>query len=274
MTDTAIRVLQVEDSVEDAELVLLQLKKAHYQVSSVRVETADQLRDALGQPWDVIIADYHLPDFDAAAALQIVQRAGKDIPFIVVSGAIGEDVAVAMMKSGAHDYLMKDRLGRLASAVDREIRAAAIRKQNRQLAEERSAAFAELAAIHANAPALLFVVNSDLRVEKLNNLAATLSGGSVHELIGEDLREAVGCSHDPQSSGAEVQCSTCVIVNLTLDTLRNDAKHESIEVWKSIGIGSDSQERCYLFSIAPLISARNRKALICALDVTAHKKAR
>lgn len=271
-----IRVLQVEDSVDDAELILLLLKNAGYQVNSQRVEAADQLEAALkAQAWDVIIADYHLPEFDAPAALRMVQSTGTDIPFIVVSGAIGEDVAVGMMKSGAHDYLLKDRLERLAPAVDREIREARIRKQHRQAEEERTAAYAELAAIHSNAPAALLVVNGDLRVEKLNNLGARLSGRSVPELIGSTVGEAVGCvdtfREGSCSCGAGPDAGGCLIAKLARDTLQNGTKHESIEVCHFVSVGAEPQKRCYLFSVAPLVSARNRKALICALDITGHK---
>jgi len=102
-----LRVLQVEDSESDAALILRELKKEGYEVQAKRVEDPGALREALeNQEWDVIIADYNLPGFNAPAALKILQEVGCDIPFLVVSGAIGEDVAVEMMKAGAHDYLM------------------------------------------------------------------------------------------------------------------------------------------------------------------------
>jgi two-component sensor histidine kinase len=223
----------------------------------------------------VIIADYHLPEFDAPSALRIVQRTGKDIPFVVVSGAIGEDVAVGMMKAGAHDYVLKDRLERLAPAVDREIREAGIRKQHRQAEDERNAAFAELAAIHSNTPALLFVVNAQLRVEKLNNRATRLSGRTPHELTGNTLDAVLGCasgSGGPCSCGSQPNCDSCIIVSSALDTIQNGTKHESIEVWKSVSVGADRENRAFLFSIAPLILGQNRKALICGQDVTAQKR--
>src|SRR5207247_5881335 len=82
-------------------------------------------------PWDMILADYNLPEFDAPAALKIVQETGLDLPFIIVSGGIGEDIAVAAMKAGAHDYLMKGNLSRLVPAVERELREAANRASQR-----------------------------------------------------------------------------------------------------------------------------------------------
>ena len=100
--------------------------QAGFEVFSQRVEDAEGLRHALEDPtWDVIIADYHLPGFDAPGALRILQECGHDIPCIVVSGKMGEDTAVEMMKSGAHDYLTKNNLTRLVPAVERELAEAA-----------------------------------------------------------------------------------------------------------------------------------------------------
>lgn len=128
-----LRVLQIEDSESDAALIVRALGKTWQNIRAERVENAAGLRRALGEEhWDVLIADYHLPQFDAPAALKILQETGKDIPFLVVSGRMGEDVAVAMMKSGAHDYVLKNDLTRLAPAVDREIREARVRRERKQ----------------------------------------------------------------------------------------------------------------------------------------------
>ena len=132
-----LRVLQVEDSESDAALIVRLLEKSGYTVHAERVEDAEPMRQALArQDWDVVIADYHLPQFDAAAALEILHECGRDIPFIVVSGMIGEDRAVEMMRAGAHDYVLKDRIARLVPAVQREIREAQSRGERRR-AEER-----------------------------------------------------------------------------------------------------------------------------------------
>jgi len=132
-----LRVLQIEDSESDAALILRSLEKAGYGVESERVEGAGEMREALErQNWDVVIADYRLPRFDAAAALVLLHQTGHDIPFIVVSGAIGEELAVSLMKAGAHDYLMKGELTRLAPAVEREIREARARRERRKADEE------------------------------------------------------------------------------------------------------------------------------------------
>jgi len=131
-----LRVLQVENSVVDASFTERALAKAGYTLYSERVVTAAEMRAALAkQSWDVIISDYRLPLLDAPAALTLLHDSGCDIPFIVVSGAIGEELAVAIMKAGAQDYLLKNDLARLAPAVEREIRDARTRK-DRTLAED------------------------------------------------------------------------------------------------------------------------------------------
>jgi len=132
MTET-LKLLQVEDSKSDAELIVRCLNKAGYEVDWTRVESAEAMRLALERrPWDLVVSDYKLPGFLAPEALQILKKTELDIPFIVVSGTIGEEPAVALMKSGASDYLMKDNLARLPAAVERELREAKAREESRR----------------------------------------------------------------------------------------------------------------------------------------------
>src|SRR3569623_2983846 len=109
-----LRVLIIEDSETDAQLLLRELRRGDYDPSYERVQTAAEMRAALARrEWDVVLADYTLPEFRAMAALALLQEQGYDLPFIIVSGSIGEDVAEAAMKPGAHDYQMKSLLNRL-----------------------------------------------------------------------------------------------------------------------------------------------------------------
>lgn len=127
-----LNVLIIEDNESDAELVIRHLDKANMAGYVRRVESADELKDALQSgPWDVVIADYSLPQFNAPAALKIVRETDTDIPFIVVSGTMGEETAVMIMKSGAQDYLMKDDLTRLIPAISRELTEAKNRRDHR-----------------------------------------------------------------------------------------------------------------------------------------------
>ncbi|MBI4514574.1 MAG: GAF domain-containing protein [Deltaproteobacteria bacterium] len=129
-----LRVLLIEDSADDAALLLRTLRRAGYELSCVRVETAGDMTRALAEgSWDVVISDYSLPQFSAPEALAVLHDSGLDLPFIIVSGAIGEETAVAAMKAGAHDYVAKDRIVRLLPAIERELRDAEVRRARRQV---------------------------------------------------------------------------------------------------------------------------------------------
>jgi PAS domain S-box-containing protein/putative nucleotidyltransferase with HDIG domain len=125
-----LRVLIVDDSEDDASLIIRKLHSGDYDPQYERVDTPEAMKSALEkQEWDVILCDYKMPCFSAIAALKIAQEKNVDIPFIIVSGAVGEDVAVSTVKSGAHDYVMKDNLTKLPVTIDRAIREANIRRE-------------------------------------------------------------------------------------------------------------------------------------------------
>jgi len=141
----ALRVLSIEDSEDDAMLVKRALEKGGYELEWERVETADSMRAALGdKPWDLILSDYRLPRFSGMEALAILRETGMDLPFIIVSGAIGEETAVEAMKAGANDYIMKGHLQRLVPAVERELQEASVREEHRNAQAELKASKAQL----------------------------------------------------------------------------------------------------------------------------------
>ncbi len=145
-----IRLLMVEDSESDALLIVRQLRTAGYDPQFERVDTEAALRAALDrQAWDLVISDYNMPNFSGTAALGVVRERGVGAPFIFVSGSIGEDVAVAAMKAGASDYVMKERPKRLAPAIDRELREADVRRE-RQRAQEAVIERTRLAELNAD----------------------------------------------------------------------------------------------------------------------------
>lgn len=132
-----IRVLVVDDSEDDGLLMIRQLKQGGFDPTSEQVETPEAMSEIIdNKSWDVILCDYSMPHFSASAALDLYRERGLDIPFIIVSGAIADEAAVAAMKAGAHDYIMKNNLARLSPAVDRELREAKIRKERRKAVEE------------------------------------------------------------------------------------------------------------------------------------------
>ena len=127
-----LQILLVEDSEDDALLLQLAIERSGIHCVCRRVESAPEMASALdAQEWDAIIADYVLPHFDGLGALAMVKERELDVPFIIVSGHITEDTAVAAMKAGAHDYVMKDKLARLAPAIAREMRDAEVRRVQR-----------------------------------------------------------------------------------------------------------------------------------------------
>src|ERR1041385_2809354 len=133
---TSLRVLLVEDCEDDACLVIRQIKKGGYDVVFERVDSAPAMEAMLEREWDVVISDYAIPGFGGEAALSLLRKRRIDVPFIIVSGAIGEEIAVAAMKTGAHDYVMKTNLARLLPAITRELREADERRQRRRIEEE------------------------------------------------------------------------------------------------------------------------------------------
>ncbi len=131
-----LRLLIVEDSEDDANLVLIQLRRGGYAPVMLRVDDPEEMASALEQSWDIVISDYVMPRFSGLAALALLREKQTDIPFIVVSGKIGEEVAVEAMKAGAHDYIMKGNLARLVPAIERELREAAVRRERRQMEDQ------------------------------------------------------------------------------------------------------------------------------------------
>lgn len=138
--DRPLRVLHLEDSVPDHELALLHLLRAGLRADVVRVDSEAEFRQALaGQDWDVVLSDFNLPGFNGLRAQQILKDSGKDLPFILVSGEIGEDTAVAAMRNGASDYLLKNNLARLVPAVEHAIAAHRDRQARAQADRELAA---------------------------------------------------------------------------------------------------------------------------------------
>ncbi len=180
-----IRVLLVEDSEYDAALLLMELRQGGYDPTCERVESADEMMAALDRgPWDVVIADYVLPRFSGPAALKLLQRRGLDHPFIIVSGHIDEDTAVASMKAGAHDYVMKDRLTRLVPAIEREMEEAKVRHARRQSEQQFAREQAFRRTIEDSIPSGIAAAERNGRLTYVNPAFCQLVGWSERDLIG------------------------------------------------------------------------------------------
>jgi PAS domain S-box-containing protein len=186
--NTPLRVLMVEDSESDAGLIVRRLQQGGYDLVHERVETAAEMQKALEhQDWDIVLADYKLPRFSASAALEVLAASGQDLPFIIVSGTIGEEKAVAMMKAGAHDYVMKHNLPRLVPAVQRELKEAAGRREHRRAEEALLASEATLSSILRAAPIGIGLVSHRVFGWSSDHLSR-ITGYSRGELQGQSAR--------------------------------------------------------------------------------------
>jgi two-component system cell cycle sensor histidine kinase/response regulator CckA len=132
MNNKPLRVLIVEDSKDDTELLVRELERGGYSVAYEQVSTADAMTAALGRTWDVVISAYSMPAFSAMAALALLKANRRDLPFVITSGTIGEETAIAALKAGAHDFLVKGRLTRLVPVIEREMRETALRGEQRR----------------------------------------------------------------------------------------------------------------------------------------------
>lgn len=180
-----LKVLIVEDSENDAALLEIELQRAGYAPVCRRVEAQQQMLAALtSEPWDLIVADYVMPHFNGLDALALAREHRLDIPFIIVSGHISDDTAVAAMKAGAHDYVMKDNLVRLGPAVRRELREAELRRENRRADERLKAEQVFRGAIENSLPCGITAVDLEGHQTYVNPAFAEMIGWSEAELVG------------------------------------------------------------------------------------------
>jgi len=178
-----LKVLLVEDSEDDAFLLTRKLKIDGFDPSITRVDTGEKLREEiLKENWDVIISDFALPKFDGISALKIYNESKLDIPFLIVSGTIGEEVAVNAMKQGAHDYLMKDKLDRLVPAIERELREVSIRRERKKAEEE----IRKLSLVVVQSPSAVEITDTQGVIEYTNPKFSQITGYSSAEVIGKN----------------------------------------------------------------------------------------
>lgn len=188
----ALRILIIEDLEDDALLVLHHIKKGNFDIEYERVETADKMKRLLTEkPWDIVLSDFKMPHFNGLEALSILKETGLDIPFIVISGTIGEDVAVETMRAGAQDYIMKNNLKRLLPAIERELRQAEGRKQRKRLEAEQKRAQEQMHLLGMGLEAAancIVITNKDGTIRWVNRAFTELTGYTTEEAVGQNPR--------------------------------------------------------------------------------------
>jgi len=187
-----LRVLTVEDREDDAQLLILALRRAGYVITWERVETADAMRAALHRlEWDVIVSDYTMPTFSAREALEVLHDSGLDIPFIIVSGTVGEEVAVEALKAGAHDFLVKGRFARLAPVIERERREAVTRRGRHDAERALRTSETRYRTIVETAQEGIWTLDENGRTTYLNQRMAEMIGCAMEDMLEVPFRDFV-----------------------------------------------------------------------------------
>jgi PAS domain S-box-containing protein/putative nucleotidyltransferase with HDIG domain len=254
-----IRILLVEDSEDDAQLLIRALKKGGYEPEYDRVETAEAMRKALTEkPWDLILCDYKLPQFDGLAAIALLKETGIDLPFILVSGTIGEETAVEVMKAGAHDYIMKEKLSRLFPAIERELKETQLRADRRRAETLIIQSRREWENIFQAIGHPAVILDHRHGIINANKAVVCASGLSREELIGRKCHEIF---HGGDTVSPPEGCP--------MEKLLASGQAETVES-EMEALGG-----VFLVSCTPMLDQQGRveKIIHIATDITAHKRA-
>ncbi|MSS99727.1 MAG: PAS domain S-box protein [Pedosphaera sp.] len=262
---TQLRVLIVEDSEFDSRILVSLLRAGGYEIISKRVETSEDLAAALtAQSWDLVLADYNLPRFSAPEALKLLQDRGVDLPFVIISGGIGEDIAVAAMKAGAHDYLMKGNLARLLPAVERELREAEVREARRQAEQSLRENEARYRLLWETASDAVLLMDTDSCIHFANPAVRLVFGYAPEELIEQNLTLLLPEKLHPSGAGG-------VMSTLHSGVRETSDKHR--RVMETCGVRKDGAQVVIEIAFNDMEFQNKRWFVAFIRDITARKQA-
>jgi two-component system, cell cycle sensor histidine kinase and response regulator CckA len=253
-----IHLLIIEDMEDDAHLILRELRKGGFEPAFKIVDTKEDMAGALNaQAWDIIISDYSLPRFNGLEALRLAKNYDPDIPFILISGTIGEDIAVAAMKAGAHDYLMKDNLNRLIPAVKRELHDAQVRKAHRKSVSDLKDSKNMLQSIIDNAAAVIYLKDVQGKYILINKQYETLFHINNNQIKGKNDYDIF-----PEEVADVLRNNDCIVVD-------SNSAMEFEEV-----IPHDGDPHIYISVKFPLCDDSGVPTCVCSIctDITERKK--
>ncbi len=253
-----LRVLLVEDSADEGERLLDELRRGGYEPDSRRVDSREAMEEALQDSWDVILSGFSIPGFGALPALELLKERDRDIPFLIVSESIGEESAIRAMKAGAHNCIPKDSLGRLGPALEREISEAQIRRERRQARKALRESEARFRALAETAADALLMVDEVWNILFANGAAERIFGYSVSALIGEPLAllipdealadhlgvEAPSVARSPHTAElmGRREDGKAIALEVSFGGISKKVKHVSTVIVRDIGVRKAAEE--------------------------------
>ena len=253
-----LRFVLLEDDPNDAELVQLELARNDFEIAWTHVASEKDFREALAQGGvDLVLADYTLPGFDGRKALTITQKLAPGVPFIFVSGSLGEERAIEALKSGATDYVLKDRLQRLPTVVNRALQESRERRERRQAEEALEEQRVLLRTVMDSLPEVIYTVDTDNRMTEVNRAMIETTGMTREQLLGKKVTDFWT---DETSADVEAQAATLMRTG--------KAVADQERAW----IAQNGSVRWYTLTHAPLRDHGKISGMVCAvLEVTDRK---
>lgn len=271
-----INVLIIDDSEYDCELILHALKKSGYDFTWERVDSGEEMSLALkSRQWDVILSDHSMPHFSSMEALRVKREAGLDIPFIIVSGKIGEEQAVEAMQSGCQDYVPKDKLARLGNVIDRGLREARIRIDKKLMELKLANEQKNLNSIFNAAPIGMVIIDENTQIVKVNNTILRMLKSSSFDILYKKIGDAFKCLNSFKNEKGcrdSVECKKCILRKTLLEVLYSGVPQNGIEVMHQLLVDGNVKNIWFNINSVP-ININGKKHVVVVMDDITERKA-